>query len=105
MSSNTHSAGLASANRIERGPPARLEDHDLAGLDVAHVLRADDVEAAVSDDRHPAVAAPVVRPRGAPSSARRRPRALSGQPAQHQRPEPVRVADADDPALVQDRPG
>ena len=55
MSSKTHSAGVAGANRIERGSLALLEDDDLARLDVAHVLGADDVEAGRLGAQAPAV--------------------------------------------------
>ena len=99
MSSNTHSAGVASAKRTERGALAGLEDDDLAGLDVADVLGADDVEAGRLGREAPAGRRVVV----APQARRRRPPAVGrGQPAEDERPEPVRVADADDPPLVED---
>ena len=63
--------------RLERSQPVRAHDHDLAGLDVAHVGRADQIERAGFGADHPRVA----------------------EPADRQRPESVRIADADQPIL------
>ena len=77
---------------------AGLEDDDLAGLDVADVLGADDVEA-----RPSRTTGTSRRSRRRRSTARRRGRrAAAGQAAEDERPEAERVADADDPPLVED---
>ena len=55
--------------------------------------------AAVSDERHQPDA--VVGPQATVVRAAR-PAGVSRQPAEDERPEPVRVADADDPPLVED---
>ena len=98
MSSKTHRAGRRrrEADRARRRPGSRI-DH-LAGLHVADVLGADDVERRPSRTRGPSRRVVVGRPHR--SAARRG--VEPAQPAQDERPEAVRVADADDPALVQD---
>src|SRR5664280_154106 len=76
--------------------PARLEDDDLARLHVADVLGADDVEARRLRAQDPALCAVGVIPEAERARLGRR------EPAQDERPEPVRVADADHPPLVED---
>ena len=98
MSSKTHSAGVASAKRTERGRLARLEDDHLAGLDVADVLGADDVERRRLRRQAPAGSRVVAAPQAVVGIAAGGAR----QPAQDERPEAERVAHADDPALVED---
>ena len=96
MSSNTHRAGVAAAYRTETRLAARLEDDDLARLDVADVLRADDVEGGGLRGEDPAgrVVAPQAGPVGAVAVVR--------QPSEDERAEAVRVAHADDLVLGED---
>ena len=93
------------ARRARSGSDARLaprlEDDDLAGLDVADVLGADDVEARGLRREDPAAPCRRRRPTGRRRDVRRR-RRRPRQPPEDERPEPERVADADHPALVED---
>src|SRR5829696_2526792 len=75
---------------------ARLEHDDLAGLDVAHVLGADDVQGGRLRREDPAAGPVIPQPRGAVRRGRHR------QPAEDERAEPVGVAHADDALLVED---
>ena len=85
--------------------PTLLEDDDLAGLDVTDVLRADDVEAGRLGREAPAIAGArvagphrVVEPQAVAAD-----RVVGrGQAAEDERPEAERIADADDPLLVED---
>ena len=77
---------------------ARLEDHHLARLDVAHVLRADDVEGRRLGRQAPARGGVVVAPQAVTAVAR----IDRGQAPQHEWPEAERIAHADDAALVED---
>ena len=87
---------LGEADRARRD--AGLEDDHLAGLDVADVFGADDVERGRLGREAPAgrgvVAGATGRRRGRPSARR--------QPPEDERPEAERIADADDPPLVED---
>ena len=77
---------------------AGLEDDHLAGLDVADVFGADDVERGGLGRQAPADRGVVAAPQAVvgvdPAAGR--------QPAEDERPEPERIAHADDPALVED---
>ena len=66
-------------NGLTLRTPPRADDHDLAGLDVAHELGADDVERAGLGGEDPGVV----------------------EPAEHQRPHAERVAHADHRVLRQ----
>jgi hypothetical protein len=79
------------------GLAARLEDHHLARFDVADVLGADDVEGGRLGRQEPGVA---VAP--GPRSGALGTRCDALDPSEHERPEAVRVADADEPVLVED---
>ena len=68
---------VAAVERHQAFDPAGADDDDLAGLDVAHEIGADDVERAGLRGEDPGVA----------------------EPAQHQWPHPQRVAHPDDPVL------
>ena len=96
MSSKTHSAvcGLGVPDRARR--PTRLEDDDLARLDVADVLGADDVETGRLGREDPAGPGVLVAPQAALG------RLVELEPAEHEGPEAVRIADADDPPLIED---
>ena len=82
--------GVADGDRL----PAGLEDHDLAGLHVAHELGAHDVERRGLRGEDPAAGVVAPQPGGVTAGER--------EPAEDERPEPVRVADADDALLVED---
>jgi len=80
--------------------PARLEHDDLARLDVADVLGADDVEAGGLGGQDPARR--LVGGRVAPQAGRVAVALFGRQPTQDERPESERIADPDHPPLVQD---
>ena len=77
---------------------ARLEDDHLAGLDVADVLGADDVEGRRLRREAPAGLGVVAVPQAVVDISGGRAR----QPTEDQRTETERIAHADDPALVED---
>ncbi len=92
-------ARLREAHGPRRAP--RLEDHDLARLDVPDVLGADDVEPGGLRGQAPACAAVLVAPQAAVRDVRGV-AAVRWQPSQDERTEPERISDADHPALVED---
>ena len=79
MYSKTQNRLSCAAERLQAVEPARADHDDLAGLDVAHEIGADDVERAGLRGEDPGFA----------------------EPSEHQRPHAQRVAHADDPVLRQ----
>ena len=80
---------VADRDRLAAG----LQDHDLAGLHVAHELGAHDVERRGLRGEDPAARVVAPESRGIAAGER--------EPAEDERPEPVRVPDADDALLVE----
>ena len=76
-----HCADGAGGNGLNDLTPDGADDHDLAGLDVAHVGRADQIERAGLGAHDDGVA----------------------ETAERQRPEPVRIAHGDEPILRHQR--